>query len=41
MPDRFLIAGRASSKAVTSINSTADVGRTKKKGINTTIFQKM
>ena len=39
MPDQCLIAGRASSKAVTSINRTAGVGRTKKEGINTIVVQ--
>jgi hypothetical protein len=36
---RFLIAGRASFKAVTSINRTADVGCTKKEGMNKTVVQ--
>jgi len=40
MPDRFLIAGRTSPKAVTSINRTAGVGRTKTEDVNTTVVQK-
>jgi hypothetical protein len=40
MGDRFLITGRSSSKAVTSINRTADAGGTKTEDINTIVVEK-